>query len=168
VMVIEGFSQAAFGLSANWPGSVADGSGLTLQIGGQTILANPGGLAIATYEIDYPGQYGYTDASGNPKSPYTTVVISNSYVGDNPLQVALNLTNPTRGLGDSIYPLNLAEFPSAQLSVTIPNSSGTETLYTGTIDSLFELSVPEPAGATVLCLVATAWFGRTHRRVNVM
>ena len=161
--VIEGFSQASYGLSRDWPGSVADGAGLTLQIGGKTILANPGGLAIATSEIDYPGQFGYRDAAGNPASPHTSVVISNSNVDDGPLQVALTLNNPARGLSDSLYPLNLAEFPDAQLSVTSSTDPGAAMLYAGTIDSLVQIPVPEPACASLLCFVAVGWFARRRR-----
>ncbi len=163
----EGFSSANYGLSTAWPDSVAGGSGITLQIGGQTILANPGGVAIATYESDSPGQYGKVDAFGNPASPYTTVVISNSLVDTSPLQVSLNLSNPTRGLSDSLYPYNLAEFPDAQLNVTLSTNPGAAPLYTGTIDSLVELTVPEPVFATVLCIVSIGWFARTRRRLVV-
>jgi hypothetical protein len=163
----EGFGQASYGYSANSPGSVPDGSGLSLQIGGQTILANPGGLTIATSEIDYAGQWGYRDASGKPVSPYTTVVISNSNVDGGPLQAALKLMNPTRGLADSLYPLNLAEFPDAQLNVTLSTNSGVETLYTGTIDSLVETPVPEPTYLTLLCFVAISWFARTRRDLKL-
>ncbi len=158
----EGFSQATYGHSVNYPGSVADGSGLTLQIGGQTILANPGGVSVGLSEIDYPGQWGYRDANGNPVSPYTTVTISNLNVDGGPLQVALGLTNPARALGNSFYPLTLAEFPDAQLGVTLLTNPGSETLYTGTIDSLVEMAVPEPFCATVLCLIAIGWFTRSR------
>ena len=139
----EGFSQATYGHSLNYPGSVADGSGLTLQIGGQTILANPGGVSVALSEIDYTGQYGYRDASGL-QNPYTSVTISNENVDGGPLEVALGLTNPTLSLSNSFYPLTLAEFPDAQLGVTLFTNPGSETLYTGTIDSLVEVAVPEP------------------------
>ena len=160
---IEGLNQANFGQAANWPGSVADGSGLSLQIGGQTILANPGGVSIATSFVDYPGQFGYRDATGNPENPYTTVVISNSGVDTNPLQVALILNNPTVGFRDSTFPLNLTQFPNAQLNVTLLTNPGSKTLYTGTIDSLVELSVPEPTLGTALCLVAIVWFLKKQR-----
>ena len=158
---IEGLNQASFG-QANWPGAVADGSGLSLQIGGQTILANPGGVSIATSFVDYPGQFGYRDASG-PAHPYTTVSISNLNVDANPLQVVLTLNNPTVGFGDSTFPLNLTQFPNAQLNVTLLTNPGSKTLYTGTIDSLVELSVPEPTLGTALCLVAIVWFLKKQR-----
>ena len=158
----EGFSQATYGHSLNYPGSVADGSGLTLQIGGQTILANPGGVSVGLSEIDYPGQWGYRDANG-PANPYTTVTISNENVDGGSLEVALGLTNPTRSLGNSFYPLTLAEFPDAQLGVTLLTNPGSETLYTGTIDSLVEMAVPEPAFTTLLCLVAIGWFTTRSR-----
>ena len=164
----EGFSQANYGLSTTSPGSVPGDSGLALQIGGQTILANPGGVAIVTSESDTPGQYGKVDASGNPVSPYTTVVISNSQVDTSPLQVSVNLTNPTRGLSDSLYPLNIAEFPEAQLDVTLSTNPGAAPLYTGTINSLVELTVPEPVFATVLCIVSIGWFARVRRRLSVV
>ena len=166
-LAIEGFSQLNFGVSTTSPGSVADGSGINLQIGGQTILANPGGLAIATYEIDIPGDQDRLGPSGS-HDPYTTVVISNSQVVDTkPSPGRLNLTNPAVGLGNSINPLSLANFPDAQLSVTLASASGTQTLYTGTIDSLVETAVPEPTVASLLCLAAIGWLVRNRHERKV-
>ena len=56
--------------------------------------------------------------------------------------------NPTRGLSDSLYPLISLSSLNAQLNVTLSTNSGAETLYTGTIDSLVETPVPEPAYLT--------------------
>jgi len=159
----EGYSQVNYGLSENYPDSVADGSGLTLQIGGQTILANPGGVMVSVSDIDYLGQYGYRDTSGNPQNPHTTVTISNADVDGGPLQVALSLTNPTRSVSSSLPALNLADYPQARLNVAESTNSGSNTLYTGTIDSLVEIPVPEPAFTTLLCLAATGWFARMRR-----
>ncbi|MFI5458959.1 MAG: hypothetical protein ACHRXM_26320 [Isosphaerales bacterium] len=163
---IEGSFQAIYGRSANFPDSVADGSGLILQIGGQTVLANPGGVQVSVAEIEYPGQYGYRDTSGNLQNPHTSVSISNENVDGGPLLVALGLTNPTRSVFGSLTlptTLNLADFSQAQLSVTLMTNPGSKTLYSGTIDSLVEIPVPEPAFATLLCLAAIVWFARTRR-----
>jgi hypothetical protein len=56
--------------------------------------------------------------------------------------------------------LNLANFPQAQLEVTELTNPGSKTLYAGTIESLVELPVPEPAYAILLCLAAIGWFAR--------
>ena len=166
-IMIEGLDQYIYGHSANVPGSIADGSGLTLQIGGRTILANPGGVQVAVSEIEYPGQWGYANASGDPASPFTSVGISNENVDGGPLRVALELRNPTRSVFGSLAPptaLNLADFPQAQLNVTELTNPGVKTLYTGTVDSLVEIPAPEPPWATVLCLTAIGWFARSARR----
>ena len=59
--------------------------------------------------------------------------------------------------------LNLADFPVAQLSVSELTNPGTKILYAGTIDSLEEFPVPEPACATLFSLAAIGWFVRTRR-----
>jgi hypothetical protein len=165
-LAIEGSSQATFGRSVNDAGSVADGSNLTLQVGGQSILVNPGGVQISVAEIQYPGQYGYRDAGGNPANPYTTVVISNQNIDGGPIQAFLTLTNSTQSVFTSLATpdaLSLANFPQAQLSVTEMTNSGSKTLYTGTIDSLVELPVPEPPLASIFGFIAIAWFARSRR-----
>jgi hypothetical protein len=171
-IMIEGSNQYISGHSVNDPGSIADGSELTLQIGGRTVLANPGGVQVAVAEIEYPGQWGYRNASGDPANPYTRVSISNENVDGGPLQVAVGLMNPTRSVFGSLAPptsLNLADFPQAQLNVTELTNPGVKTLYTGTVDSLVEIPAPEPAWATVLCLTAIGWFARSlrHQRRGV-
>jgi hypothetical protein len=166
-MMIEGLNQYTYGHMPGDPSSIADGSGLTLQIGGRTVLANPGGVQVAVSEIEYPGQWGYANASGDPASPFTTVGISNANVDGGPLRVALDLKNPTRSVFGSLDPpttLNLADFPQATLDVTELTNPGVKSLYTGTIDSLVEIPAPEPAWATLLCLGAIGWFARSSRR----
>jgi hypothetical protein len=165
-MMIEGSNQYFYGLWANMPGAFADGSGLTLQIGGRTVLANPGGVQVGVAEIEYSGQYSYRDASGNPASPYTSVTISNENIGYDPLQVALGLRNPDRAVFGSLDPpkaLNLADFPRATLDVTELTNPGVKTLYTGTVDSLVEIPAPEPAWVTLVCLTTIGWFARSLR-----
>ena len=137
----EGYQQYHYGKTPGNPGSVADGSGLTLQIGGRTILADQGGLLVGVAESEYPGQWGYRDANGNPAGPYTQVSISSDGY-----TVGLNLSNPSRSVFGSLAPppwLSLADFPQAQLNVTEWTDPGRKTLYTGTIDTL--TAVPEPA-----------------------
>src|SRR3954463_8251486 len=123
----EGHQQYYYGKIAGNPGSVADGSGLTLQIGGRTILADQGGVLVGVSESEYPGQWGYRDANGNPAGPYTQLSISD---GDT---VSLNLSNPSRSVFGSLAPpswLSLADFPQAQLNVTESTDPGQRTLYT--------------------------------------
>jgi hypothetical protein len=166
-VLIEGSSQWFFGHSSNFPRSIADGSGLTLQIGGRTVLANPGGVQVAVAEVAYPGQYGYLDAGGKPMHPHTIVTISNENVDGGSLQVAVGLTNSTRAVFGSLAPpasLKLSDFSQAKLNVTELTNPGSKSLYTGNIDTLQEIPVPEPAVATLLCLAAVGWFAGQHDR----
>jgi hypothetical protein len=166
-IMIEGSNQYLYGLSASFPGAIADGSGLTLQIGGRTVLADPGGVQVAVAEIEYPGQYGYRDAGDVPVAPYTSVGISNAGIRYDPLQVAVDLRNPDRAVFGSLAPpqaLNLADFPQATLDVTELTKPGVKTLYTGTVDSLVGIPAPEPAWVTLVCLTTIGWFARSLRR----
>jgi hypothetical protein len=55
-MMIEGMNEYFYGLGAHFSGAMADGSGLTLQIGGRTVLANPGGVqAVGDRPCPGPG-----------------------------------------------------------------------------------------------------------------
>jgi hypothetical protein len=166
-ITIEGSFQAIYGRSASFPDSVADGSNLTLQVGGKPILINPGGVQISLSQIQYPGEFGYRDANGNPANPYTKLNISNGNIDGGPIQVSLELTNLTRSLFGSLATpsaITLSDFTDAQLNVTELTNPGSKSLYTGTINSLVEMPVPEPTLMSMLGLVAVGWFARSRRR----
>ena len=162
-LAIEGSSQSIFTTSPYYPAPSFGGSDLTLSVGGQTVLANSGGIQLSVSEIQFPGQFGYTDASGNPRGPSTSVGFSTENVSGNPLDVWVGLTNPTQSLFPSLAMpsvLSLADFPQAQLAVSELTNSGSKALYAGTIDSLVELPVPEPAYGILICLASIGWFVR--------
>ncbi len=147
-----------FSNSPSYPAPSFGGSNLTLSVGGQSVLANSGGIQLSVSEIQFPGQFGYTDADGNPRGPSTTVGFSTENAPGNPLDVWVGLTNPTRAPFPSLAVpsvLSLANFPQAQLEVSELTNPGSKTLYARTIDSLVEIPVPEPAFTILLCLAST-------------
>ncbi len=157
----EGFRSYYYGLS--YVGRTpTDGSGITLQIGGQTVLANPGGVQVEVSERDYPGQQVFNRGVSAPDGPFTRLSVSTENLGAARL-IDLEMTNLTRSVFGSLAPptvLNLVDFPDARLSVHESYYSQSKILYTGTIDTL--TVVPEPACATVLC--ATVGFLAYHHR----
>ncbi len=159
-MMIEGQTDYTFGL-LSWPGSQADGSGITLQIGGKSVLSDQGGLSMTVTESEYPNQFSYLNGVG----PATALTISNPWTDSRSILVGLDLSNPSRSVFHSLDPptsIDLSDFPVAQLSgISTP---GGETLFSGTIDTLMEIPVPEPAWTTLLCLTAIGWIARSRRR----
>jgi len=119
-MMIEGQTDSSYGLLALRPGAMADGSGITLQIGGKSVVPDPGGVSVTVTEQQYAGQWGYRNADGTGAGPSTTVTIGNGWAKDGPF-LGLELSNPTRALFQSLAPpssLNLADFPVAEISVS--------------------------------------------------
>ena len=82
LITIEGSNQYLFGRSENVPNSVADGSGLTLQVGGKTVLADPGGVQVSVNELESPGQFGYQDANGPCRPVHETEHLEREYRRD--------------------------------------------------------------------------------------
>jgi hypothetical protein len=163
LITIEGSVQTIYGKGPGFPNGVPDSSGLSLQVGGQSVYSYQGGLQVSVAEID--GKYGYTDGHGNPAAPNMDVNISNGNVDNGPLTVALDLKNPSQAPLDSLHPptyLSLADFPQAQLNVTELTNPGTTTLYTGTIDTL--TAVPEPTTAVLFGVAAVGWLAHARRR----
>jgi hypothetical protein len=161
---LDNSTQYFFGLSPYLPGSQADGSGITLQIGGKPVLPDPGGVYVNVTQQD-----AYRNADGTWSAPSTTVTIGNNNTNGSPL-LGLELANPTRWVFQSLAPpssLNFADFPVAQISAfsSAPGTAG-QTLFAGTIDTLQEVPVPEPAWAMLLCLTAAGWLARSARRIR--
>jgi len=163
----EGHTQYSFGLSPSYPGSQADGSGITLQVGGKTVLSDQAGMSMSVTEQEYAGQWGYGSASGTGAGPSTAIVIGNLATNNGGDFLGLTLSNPSRYVDHSLAPptsFNLSDFPVAQLSVDSPRLGGPTSVYNGTIDTLMEIPVPEPAWTTLLCLTAIGWIARSRRR----
>ncbi len=166
-LMIEGMNQYSYG-KANYVGAVADGSGITFQVGDRTVLSNPGGVTISVYELEYPGQYGYRDANG-PIGPFTKLSITNSNIGDyaNGPIVDLGLDNNSRSVFGSLAPpsvLNLTDFPDAKLIVSELTNPGERQLYAGTIDTLQAVPIPEPASLACWGLAVLGVIGMARRR----
>ena len=160
------FGNAAAGSSGS---STALGeTGLSLDVGGHMVASPQGGLEVDVDASSVSGHLGYGQARGLV-GPFTTVDVYNT-TGDNEgVSVALELTNPSRAVFGllSIIPtssvLTLADFPTATLLVTAGSSdTSTQTLYTGTIDSL--TVVPEPSIAPLLCVAVAGWLAHSARR----
>ncbi len=167
-MMIEGQTTSYYGLLSFPPGAKADGSGITLQIGDKSVVPDPGGVSVTVSEQQYAGQWGYRNADGTGTGPSTAVTIGNIGTKDGPF-LGLELANPTRSLVQSLAPptsFNLADFPLAQMSVSGRNLGGPASVYTGTIDTLQEVPVPEPPWTTLLCLAAAGWLTRSARRIR--
>jgi len=159
---IEGTNQYFSGVSDSFPGSKADSSGLSLTVGDQHVYSSQGGLEIGVNEIEYAGQYGLDS------SPMTRLTFSNGNVSNPSLAVSLELSNPTSAVLHSLAlpsRVSLADFSQAQLLVVgNPGSAQSQTLYMGTIESLRESTVPEPALATLLGVAAAGWMARRNSR----
>ena len=104
LLSIEGIQPVRLRPVREHPGSVSDGSGLDLLVGGQAVLANPGGVQVSVFESEYSGQYGYRDSQGHPAGPFTKIDISNGNVDHGPIFVSLGLSNPGRSVFGSLAP----------------------------------------------------------------
>lgn len=169
-IAIEGSNQYVYGGFGSPLGSQSGGYGIDLRVGGQTVLGNPGGVQVAVFESEYPGQYGYRDAQGNPTGPFTQISISNGGVDRGPNFVGLTLINPGRSVFGSLDPpraLDLADFPSAKLLVVGDAASpSNHTLYEGTIDHLAAVPTPEPTTLAFFGVVVGGWALRLRRRCH--
>jgi hypothetical protein len=160
-LMIEGMIQYGFGRVPGYPSPVADGSGITLQIGDRTVVSDPGGVAVQVSEVEYPGQWSFEP------SPKTGVVISSGGIDDQSNQASLSLRNTSRAVFGSLAPpsaLNLADFPDAKLTVTELTHPGERQYYAGTIDSLQPVPIPEPASLACWVLAALGVTGMARRR----
>lgn len=153
----EGTTVYAYGKYLN-PASTADGSGLSLRVGGVAV-PNPGGVEVRVSEVEYPGQWGFGP------SPSTTVSLSTTDVVGGPLKAGLNLTNPTRSVFGSLAPpatLDLADFPLAHLLIF--STRDQSVTAGGTIESLTvvtpELSSVILFGVAAACLAVKSRRGR--------
>jgi len=160
----EGHSQVHYG-SAGFPSPPEPADALSIQIAGHPVFQEVGGLMITRNFIDYPGQFGYKDAQGNPQLPYTTLGIIADL--DSGPRAALSLQNPNLSvpfLFNQAGALSLSDFPIATMQiVSDSHDSPPNVLYAGTIETLTPVTVPEPALAPLVCAAAGAWFVQSRR-----
>jgi hypothetical protein len=148
------------------------GTGLSLQVGGQTIASPSGSLMMSGNENAYKGQ-GYGTASGL-NAPFSVGTITNNVPGSPvPFNVTLTLANTNRAVinVDPLSPatditslpwLALPNFDKATLDVT--DSTG-KTLYSGTISTL--TLVPEPSSVAAWIVLAASGWAAWRRRVTL-
>lgn len=156
---IAGTNQYAYGSAGSSGG--ADGSGLTLQVAGKTVLPNAGGVVVTISEAQFPGQWGWPTSS-----PFTSIRISNTDASNaGPVAVNLDFVNQSQAIFNSVAPppyLSLADFNYTQLTVVDLPESSPYALSTGFIDSLTE--VPEPTAASLFGVAAAGWLVRWRRQ----
>jgi hypothetical protein len=144
------------------PQAIADGSGLTVNVGGKSIYSNTSGVNVAVTQFEFAGQYGF--AAG----PSTTVAITNLNVDSAPVLVSLELTSPYKALYPSLASpamLKLSDFSSAIISVyDFTGGVQSSLLYRGTIDTMLPAPAPEPSTVIILGVAVAGWFARSRRR----
>ena len=144
------------------PTSIADGSGLSVSIGGTPVYANTNGTNVSVSQFDYAGQYGYAPG------PRTTVTLTNLNVDNSPILVSLELTSAYKALYPNLNAptsLKLSDFSSAILSVySYTGGVQSSLLYRGTVDNLVPSPAPEPSTILILGVAVAGWYARSRRR----
>lgn len=128
------------------------GPGMTLSVGGQKLLDHPSLLVSSSPDPASPTKLTITEPGFgwvNGRAFHTDLALMN------PMGVVYGMFGPTSML-------SLANFSEAKLMVTDPNSA--QVLFAGTVTSLTATTVPEPASATLVCLVTVGWLASSHRR----
>jgi hypothetical protein len=146
------------------PGSspTADASGLSFEAGGKTIASAQGGLHLGMTDFRFLDQLG----DGAPRMTTFTILGTDAERG---MSIFLALANSTRSIFDSTGPpnvLSLADFPDAGFSVApLSGTSRTGLFYSGRIDTLVQVTTPEPASVAMwLGLGITAWAAKARSR----
>ncbi len=155
-MVVEGLSTVTYGQYTGYP-PVGDGAGMTIEVNGQSITNGLASLAITHSWPAYPLQPGPLSSS---------VRIFSGTEGNDVTGISLVFTRPESSIPTTDplpQVLHLSDFSTANLSITtagpfIPEDPPAYTA--GTIDTLREVPVPEPALTTSLCLVAISLIAR--------
>ena len=126
-----------YGLAAG-TGASPDASGLTAQVGGQSIYNQPGGLQVQ------PSHYSYAVDTTAAKT--MVEVASGDYRDNTQINARLRFANTEQAVYPGYAPplaLNLTDFNSARFLIQQVQGTTATVLYAGTIDTLTQ--VPEPA-----------------------
>ena len=155
-LTTEGMAVYTFGIP---PSTVADTSNLTLRLGGQPLFSGQGLSVTVSDQSD--ATYGLPPGSSThvPPSSQWNLLAHNDLVG-----VSLNFVNPGQSLNPSLsltHAYSLNDFPIAQLLVTGRANKTGVILYSGSIDMLAPVPVPEP---TTLAMLAVTFAGLAVRR----
>jgi hypothetical protein len=155
-----------FGQTLGLAGGQPDGSGLTLQVGGTTVLNFKGGLQLGLQEYQTADQNGaYNTGPGTYLS--VAEVLGD---GQHPSNVSLAFNNITTAIYNSLEipnQINLGDFPLSTLYVYGIVNNGTFSNIPeleGTITSLTPLATPEPATWIFLVVAGLGLCWRSRSR----
>jgi hypothetical protein len=161
-MSIEGLTTITYGQYTGYP-PVGDGAGMTIEVNGHSITNGLASLAITHAWPAYPGQ---------PSPLSSSVRVSSSTMGNEATTYSLVFSRPESAIsGSDPLPqtLRLSDFSTANLNIWVAAPFFPEDFpgsTRGTIDTLVEVPVPEPALTTSLCLVAVGLIGRYGARTR--
>ncbi len=153
-----GYKSTAFGNFWNVPGTPADSSGLTLNVGGTNVISETGGLGVAVYQ-----------PTGLPQ-PLTGLSFT-STLGQ-PLQATISFSNPSKAVFSTLEPpsaINTSDFNGATLLVYQNTNNGgapgQSLLYSGQITGFSPVpSTPEPSTAALLGVGGLGLYLRARSR----
>ncbi len=152
-----GFKSTAFGNYWNVPGTQADSSGLTLNVGGKDVISETGGLGVAVNQPTGTGQ--------------TLTGLSLTSTLGQPLQATLAFSNPSKAVLSTLNPpssINMSDFNGVSLQVYQNNTSGgvsnQSLLYSGQITSFAAVPAPEPSTVALLGLGAVGYYLRSRAK----
>lgn len=128
------------------------GPGMTLAVGGLEIKSSP---------------FLNVDTTDNPSPRVAIMGVVSSLVDGRWFRTELQLMDPV-GLVYGPYgptsTLSLANFSEGILKVTWAHDDINQEMFAGTVTSLTGTTVPEPASATLVCLVTVGWLAHSRRR----
>jgi hypothetical protein len=160
----DGLATLSYGLTSNSPSSPPDQAGLSLEIGGKSIGSISGGLLVSLMQLE-------ENQWGQIHPPQSSIGFSGS---DMNLQISVGFSNPARSVlgplgpsGPLPDPLSLADFPVSNVSVysMTDGHPSSDVLYQGTIDTLEQVTTPEPSAVALwLGLGAAGWACRAKMR----
>ncbi len=157
---IQGSSNYMFGQAG--PNTSPDSSGLSIQVGGQTVYSLTGGLGLTVDMTPTPGVIPTPGPYPLPTNPHTHVGFS-SGLGGASMVAGIDLWNDNAAVLGSLAPpssLNLSDFTAAMNIVADPGTAQSRILYQGTIDVLVEVTTPEPSTLLVIGLAGAGFLAR--------
>lgn len=157
----DGTSQHIYGQPGISPTTVANGPGLDVSVGGQSIY-NSSAVNLIVTQFDHAGQYGYAPG------PLTHIAATNLNINDGAsVLVVLDLASPNKSVLPSLAApamIHFADFSSATLSVyNFAGGVQSSLLYRGNISSLAQ-TAPEPSTVILLGVAAAGWIARKKFR----